>query len=345
MTNSKHDLVRDAILADLRAGVFADGRLPTEIELCRRFQVSRPTVAHALADLVNQNLIERRRRAGTRIRPATERERIGLLLPGLGRTEILDPVIGALTSTIQKQGREVVLGGTDPRAHDATQLLTPILERRPDGVIFAPIEQTEDRVRTNTAVLAGLAAAGIPVVLFDREAGLFASASTCDLVAIDHWQAAFTLGAHLAERGCRRIAYVPLLPMPSSAELRLSGLREAMVRVGGTVTTVPFIQAAETAAAVGLYEAVVCVNDLTAAQLLPALEANHRRIPADLRIAGFDDVAFAALLRVPLTTVRQPYDQLAEAAVSVLLERIAQPQRPVRRVLLPALLVQRASTE
>jgi LacI family transcriptional regulator len=73
------------------------------------------------------------------------------------------------------------------------------------------------------------------------------------------------------------------------------------------------------------------------------LQTAGLRVPDDIAVAGFDDIQTGALLSVPLTTVRQPMQQLGERACSRLLERIADPGLPLQVERLPAPLVIRES--
>ena len=68
------------------------------------------------------------------------------------------------------------------------------------------------------------------------------------------------------------------------------------------------------------------------------------RVPSDLSIVGFDDIAIASLRRISLTTIAQPLDFQAEQAVSMLLERIERPSRRARRMSVPVELRVRGST-
>jgi DNA-binding LacI/PurR family transcriptional regulator len=76
---------------------------------------------------------------------------------------------------------------------------------------------------------------------------------------------------------------------------------------------------------------------------LGALRAAGRRVPEDISVVGFDDIALAAFLDPPLTTVRLPAYDLGHAVGTALLDRIANPAAP-RRTLLPTELVVRSST-
>ena len=76
---------------------------------------------------------------------------------------------------------------------------------------------------------------------------------------------------------------------------------------------------------------------------MQTLLAQGVRIPEDVRIVGIDDVSYAKLLPVPLTTVRQPCRTIGETALRVMLERIELPKLPARNVLLDCSLVIRKS--
>jgi len=94
--------------------------------------------------------------------------------------------------------------------------------------------------------------------------------------------------------------------------------------------------------------AVICSSDQMAVGVLR--EANHRglRVPADLSVVGFDDIPFAAYCSPSLTTLAQPIEEMAAAAVDELLHRLArdrsrQGNEPHRRVFRPRLVVREST--
>ena len=87
--------------------------------------------------------------------------------------------------------------------------------------------------------------------------------------------------------------------------------------------------------------ALFCANDQMALGALRALADRGRRVPEDVAVVGFDDVADAADYRPPLTTLRQDFDGLGRAAIASLVARIE--GDPVAPVLLSPELVIRAS--
>jgi DNA-binding LacI/PurR family transcriptional regulator len=90
-------------------------------------------------------------------------------------------------------------------------------------------------------------------------------------------------------------------------------------------------------------EAIVCANDLTAARLMQTLIGLGVRIPEEVRIVGMDDVKYASLLPVPLTTIHQDCAGIGMVAMATMLERLEHPELPVRDVTVPTSLVVRRS--
>ena len=90
-------------------------------------------------------------------------------------------------------------------------------------------------------------------------------------------------------------------------------------------------------------EGIVCANDLIAARLMQVLIGMGLRIPHEVRIVGMDDVRYASLLPVPLTTVHQDCAGIGAVAMATMLERLERPKLPIRDVLVPVRLVVRQS--
>ena len=92
-------------------------------------------------------------------------------------------------------------------------------------------------------------------------------------------------------------------------------------------------------------DAIFAANDLIALGVLQALTFAGVRVPDDVAIMGYDDIDFAASAAIPLSSVRQPREQLGMVAADTLLEVIADPAAKVRDVVLePELVVRRSTT-
>jgi DNA-binding LacI/PurR family transcriptional regulator len=91
-------------------------------------------------------------------------------------------------------------------------------------------------------------------------------------------------------------------------------------------------------------EAVVCANDITATKVMHGLLERNIRIPEQVLITGIDDVPYAQFLPVPLTTYRQDCAGIGAAAMTVMLDRIAEPAMPARDVRITGELIIRQSS-
>ena len=74
-----------------------------------------------------------------------------------------------------------------------------------------------------------------------------------------------------------------------------------------------------------LADAIICANDETAAMLIRTMESQGVHPPHDIRVVGFDDVKYATLVSVPLTTIHQPCRDIAVVAFQTMMRRLAEP--------------------
>ncbi|MEV1179061.1 substrate-binding domain-containing protein, partial [Nonomuraea sp. NPDC049784] len=96
---------------------------------------------------------------------------------------------------------------------------------------------------------------------------------------------------------------------------------------------------------VHLVDQVFCANDLVAIGVLQEMTQRGLRVPGDLAILGYDDIDFAAAAAVPLSSIRQPREQLGHTAALMLLEEANEPAaHEHRQVIFQPDLVERAST-
>ncbi len=92
------------------------------------------------------------------------------------------------------------------------------------------------------------------------------------------------------------------------------------------------------------YSAVFVANDQMALGAIHALREHQLRVPQDVSVVGFDDIPEAAYFSPPLTTIRQDFAQLGSSAVHALLERIHDPEVPIRQHIIEPQFVIRHST-
>ncbi len=209
-------------------------KLPSENELVERFGASRPTVGRALAQLETDGMVERRAGSGTFVRVQNRHEGFvfGLLIPGLGTTEIFEPICRGI-SIARVGGHHDLLWGTTsspgaPEEEQAEQLCEYYLKRGVSGVFFAPMELTERKDEVNQRITRVLDDAQIPIVLLDRDICDYPRRSRYDLVGIDNRRAGFVITEHLVACGAKRILFWGRPNSAPTVTARSLGYREAL---------------------------------------------------------------------------------------------------------------------
>jgi len=351
------------VYLQLRAAL-ADGssrqgdKLPSENDLVEEFGVSRPTVRRALAQLVAEGFIERRMGAGSVVakRSANEALVFGLLIPELGTTEIFEPICQGISQAHSRGHHDLLwapsfLKGAKKEVQ-AERLCRYYIERGVSGVFFAPMEHFEGRDAVNLSIVRALDAANIPIVLLDRDIVLFPERSKYDLVSIDNYRAGFVLADHLLRTGALRVGFLAPPFSAHTVDARIRGYREALhIHQGSAAQPLVSLIDPNDEPAVRDFldsmrpDSILCANDFTATQLLRTVSDMGIQVPAQLRIAGIDDVKYAQLLQTPLTTIRQPCLEIGATALMAMLDRIAHPSAPARDLIVDFQLVVRKSTE
>jgi DNA-binding LacI/PurR family transcriptional regulator len=359
---SKHQVVFDYLHNSILTGAYKPGdRLPSEAELGTMFDASRITVAKAVLELQRMNLVTRRPGAGTHVQAAQQADgyTFGLLIPELGFTEIFEPIChGMMRSPFARP--DALLWGNCSGAgaanshretvEEAEQMAHHFLAKKVTGVFFAPLELIPDRDTANRRIMRILDRAKIPTVLLDRCYLPYPERSAHDLVGIDNRRTGYLATEHLLRLGVTKLAFFAEEYAASTVDGRITGFHEALRRHGIRPEAEPVwrgssqdLQFVSRMLDISQPEAVVCGNDRTAAQLMQSLTTLGRRIPEDVRIVGIDDVKYAGLLTVPLTTMHQNCAAIGVMAMATMLERITHPEFPTRDILLPTRLVVRRS--
>ncbi|HYW50893.1 MAG TPA: GntR family transcriptional regulator [Gemmatimonadaceae bacterium] len=360
---SKHQEVFSTLLREIESGRWKEGeRLPSEASLIERFGHSRITISRALRDLQSAGIITRRAGSGSfvsRQRSGTAAHSFGVLIADLGETDIYDSICrGMLASPLAQEHAllwgsaptDIVAGDLQARDDRAWQLCRRYIERRVSGVFFAPVEMSPVADDVNHRIVRALDDASIPVVLLDRPITPYPDPGHHDLVGIDNRRAGYVMTDHLLQRGARRVIFARLANAASTVDARESGYRQALNarQVPLSLVHGARIDPDDPAAVRALLAArepdgIVCANDRMAARLMHTLGKLRVRIPDDLRLVGIDDVEYASLLPVPLTTLHQPTLQLGEVALSTMLARVAKRDLPARDIRLRCELIIRES--
>jgi LacI family transcriptional regulator len=197
-------------------------------------------------------------------------------------------------------------------------------EQRVRGVLITPVVEECPRLEP-------MIARGIPAVLVDRGSG---QPNRCS-VAVDDKLGGRLAAGHLLEQDHRRLAFVGGPMTIRQVSDRHEGMTMAMEAVKGSPRlrvleqsslSIPCgREAGEEIAALSERQrptAVFCANDLLAIGLLQEMIRRGLRVPQDVAIVGYDDIEYAGAAAIPLSSVRQPREQLGRAAAELLIEEI-----------------------
>ncbi len=232
-------------------------------------------------------------------------------------------VLVELTRRLSTRDMRVLLFALSSEG-EVDAVLDQVWRYRVDGVIAA--------ARLSAGQLAAVQAAGVPLVLFNREAPDGLGDSVCCAFA----QGEARLVDALVAAGHRRFGLIAGPADSSVGEARMAGAIDRLAQAGLAPLGLErgdFGHASGRACARKLVEAhgvdaIIAANDGMALGALDALRSDlGLRVPEQISVVGFDGVGPAAWPAYALTTMRQPIGAMAEAAVDLLMARIAEPGR------------------
>jgi LacI family transcriptional regulator len=262
-------------------------------------------------------------------------------------SDIANPFYPQLATAVEREARRlgytVAICITEDDAHETERYLHRLLDQGIQGVIHASVGGDE---------------AMCLALMDDSNRIMFANrrpkSPHVNYVVSDNVAGAAALTRHLLDKGHRRIGFVNGSPGVSTSQERLEGFLEQVARVRGAQPVLApgdFTSESGTKAVANwirddvLPSAIIGVNDLVALGAIDGLLGAGLRVPEDVAVAGFDDVALASSALASLTSVAQHIDQMGTRAVQLLLRATSKrPPRPMHEVLAPELMVRRSTS-
>ncbi len=359
-----HRRISEEIEAGIQSGRYPAGaRLPSEPRLAAEFGVSRGTLRQALASLRLAGYLDSIPGRGTFVRGPrprvleARRRVVGLIVPSIARPA-LPAMLTAIEDELHGRGYSLLVGTSGNTREQEDGRVHRILGEGVSGLIVLPIDSRPDH-----ATYRQLVEDAFPMVLIDRHiVGL-----SIDAVLPENVGGAFLAVSHLVELGHRRIAFISSDNLSTTSVLeRLQGYEQAL-RAAGIApdaalifTRLPTIPPdptdedrtiADNARRIARFlssrelpTAVFALHDRIAISVLEACAGLGLRVPDDIAIVGFDDDPLAQKLRVPLTTVAQPREQMGRTAARLIADRIEGIRSETSRIVLPTQLVVRQSS-
>lgn len=266
-------------------------------------------------------------------------------------------IIGVVAELHTPFTSDLLLGmGAVARAANYEMLVysLPDRDRRPPGSIIDLLRQIADGVIVilpyESDYLETMATAHVPVVTIEQ-----GTASVFPSVTADNYQGGCAALQHLIELGHRRIGFITGNDRLTSARDRRRAYRDILAQarlpydpaleVQGDFSRKSGFEAAKQLLALDERPtAIFAANDMSAYGAIAAIREAGLSVPGDISVVGFDDIPIAAQLHPQLTTIRQPLQQMARAAVNLLLALVAGLDAPSEQIVLPTQLIVREST-
>lgn len=264
---------------------------------------------------------------------------IGVIVPRLTDT-VMAMLYEALAQAAQRTGRIAIVAtsGDDPRTD--RMAAESLLQRGVDGLILST-------ARLDDTFPEELSQRGVPCVLALRTDDRSPSAVGDDRLG------GYLATRHLLDLGHRRIGLIAGPAHASSSRDRVIGYRQALTEAGVEIDETLIVGSSfsiDSGAQAAEYlldlnprpTALFAINDNTAIGALSTLTRRGLSVPDDMSLVGYNDIPIVSRLPVPLTSVRVPFDQIANAALEMLEELGGANPAPIRRIT-PTLIPRRSS--
>ena len=334
-----YSAVYNDIITKIKSGQFKVGeKLPTEIELTQIYGVSRITVARALKDLAESNLIYRVKKSGTFVNGKINHS-TPLIIPAiLPFEETFNDIMTGIQNTALSYNIFTPLYNTHNNVERERKFLTELLSNKPDGIIVYPCVSL-----CNLDLYAAILTEKIPIVCIDRpiewlETPLVTSTNANSMCGVVN---------KLAANGHKRIGFFSVCEQMAYTENeRFRGFCRGIVQNGLPLKTEyifntydlhkkemmssPAVQRQlfhkyvknELLRYLSLEEkptAICCMNDTTLEMVSKVAKQLGISIPGELTLTGFDCTDIEKARTEGLISVRQDFFRLGSAAVSLIL--------------------------
>jgi LacI family fructose operon transcriptional repressor len=265
---------------------------------------------------------------------------------GLIVSDIQNPFFTAVTRAVEDvasaHDMSVFVCNSDENQAKELRYLEHMQAENVAGIIFSPTRLTSE-------AFTEVVDTDLPIVLIDRQV----AGADLDSVVIDNVRAAYELAEHLIQDGHHRLGAMFGSASTTGRERR-QGFLQALQDYGleadpelvvtiearedtGYQTTKKLLSHPERP------QAIFSSNGLMASGAFRALRESGLHIPDEVGFASFDDTAWAGLVEPPVTVIRQPTYEIGKTATELLLERLRDPERATRQVVLKPTLVVRGS--
>jgi LacI family transcriptional regulator len=338
---------------------------PTQIDVARRAGVSRATVSYVLNGVTNGKVPiskETRQRvleaidelgyvpdARARALRSGDTKTLGLIMLDMRNPHFWETAEG-VEEAARDAGYHLLLSNIALKPEYAGEVFTDLSHRRIDGLILMGSFIVDSEIIAE--VVERFYRRHLPIV---ELSDIYNTRYEVDRISADYTAVTTEAMSYLFGLNHRRIAMLYGVEMSMLAEDRLQPYQESLLSAGYPIEEELIARCGPTIedgyqATLRLLElpqrptAIIAINDLLAIGALRAISDFGLQVPADLSLLGYDDIRMAQYLVPRLTTASKDIQSMGRKAVTLLLERIQEPDRPYQLEQLPARLIIREST-
>lgn len=246
---------------------------------------------------------------------------VGVLIPSFENI-FFTSIVSNIENGLLQEGYSTIVCDYKEDLLLEAEKLNFLLNKMVDGLIIMPLTDCDELIN-------GIIAKDIPVVLIDR----FINNVNCDVVLVDNLNASYNAVEQLIVRGHKRIGIIVGPEDVYTAQERLKGYIRVHEDYGREVIT-ELIKYGDYQMQSGyeLFQELMRVNprptaiyvtnyEMTLGAII-AINETNLKIPEDVSVIGFDNLALARIVKPSLSIVVQPMQQIGEVAADVLLRRL-----------------------
>jgi len=230
-------------------------------------------------------------------------------------------VLKGVESAAKEHGYHVILVNTSRNYQEEVEGIHTLLERRVDGLLIAPSQEKYDD-------LYELKKLKVAFVIMGRHVKEFEN-MRIPMVYSDEIKGGYTATKHLIERGCKRIAFVGAQSYNTASQERCEGYKKALketgikidenlIKTGGIEIDGGYKSVMEILENKIGFDGIFAYNDLMAFGVIKALKEEGIKIPQEVKVIGYDDIPFSALITPSLTTMRIKKQEMGKHSFEML---------------------------
>lgn len=348
----------------MRRGEWAVGEfLPREIDLAAHYNCGRHAVSQAIARLVYDGLVERRKKSGTRVlrlvqapaKQEVELDAFAFIYPN-ERLEGVWRTMQGFQNAANEQRRPVVTLSTGIDYEKEVEFIRRLSEFNVLGGVIHPVLRNSQQATQFCQLLLG---SKFPIVLV----GVNLASVDCPVVITDGFDAGYRTTRHLLDRGLTRVGFFSDHARAMNMRDRYQGYRWALQEAGLPENeawicrdasmhpnfedpfSVPRKLAGEFLRSAHGMEGVVCAYDVLAVGMIQAAREIGKNVPADLKVTGIDGHGIAAREDISLTTYQVSSETAGRKAFEILEQMVAGIEVPVSEIQIKGELIVRSSSQ